>query len=170
MKKLIYLFLALLIVACSDDNNNDGNNNNNNPSGFLEKYNNVLFDISDDDFADQLGFSDGRIRLYNDSLCSPFINTEGPTYLSENFWLWEYGSGTFNSSIVENTADKLVLQLEVSEEDLDYCNTSWYNTWTFTISGNSLTFESEELTWCDPDEFITITYNYSKTTEDLPDC
>ena len=37
MKKLTYLFLALIIVACSDDDSSDGN------QLFLEKYNGVVW-------------------------------------------------------------------------------------------------------------------------------
>ncbi|CAI8387152.1 MAG: Uncharacterised protein [Flavobacterium sp. SCGC AAA160-P02] len=47
----------------------------------------------------------------------------------------------------------------VGYDSLDDCHSSWYNTWTFTIFGNSLTFESDELTFCDPDDFYTHTYN-----------
>jgi len=164
MKKLL-LLSAFLIFACSD-------NNSDIEQTFLEKYNNILFDNTDDvdGNPDKLWFSDGIIRYYWEGSCTYIIKTEGSTYLSENEWLWEYGSGSFNSSIVENTADKLVLQLEVGYDSSDICSSSWYNTWTFTISGNSLTFESNELTFCDPNEFVNRIENFSKTTEDIPDC
>ena len=38
MKKLIYLFLALIIVACSSDDSSDGN------QLFLEKYDSIFFE------------------------------------------------------------------------------------------------------------------------------
>ena len=38
MKKLTYLFLALIIVACSDDDSSDGN------QLFIEKYDSVVWE------------------------------------------------------------------------------------------------------------------------------
>jgi hypothetical protein len=54
MKKLTYLFLALLIVACSDDDSSDGN------QLFMEKYDSVVWE---------------QFPLDNDSYRIAFINS-----------------------------------------------------------------------------------------------
>ena len=168
MKKLIYLFLVLGLFACSDESVDDDSDNAN--QNFLEKYNNVVFNNNGDNDWNKIWFSSDRLGLYHTDYCLPFINTEGPLSLSSNDFLFEYGSGTVNFTIVTRTADELVLQIQVSGDATCGTNLTWYNYWTFTVYGNSLTFEMVELTSCNLDDFATYTENYSKTTEDIPDC
>ena len=165
MRKLLLFLSVLFVVSCESDYEKQNQN-------FLEKYNNIVFNDNDDVEGVKIWFSGGRIRGYNmwETGCSNPINTEGSLSLSDDEFLFEYGSGTVNFTIVTHTADELVLQIQVSGDATCGTNSTWYNYWTFTVYGNSLTFEMVELTSCNPDDFATYTDNYSKTTEDIPDC
>ena len=61
MKKLTYLFLALIIVACSSDDSSDGN------QLFLEKYDGVVWE-NDGDFDFKIAFDNNTQSYIEDDL------------------------------------------------------------------------------------------------------
>ena len=68
MKKLIYLFLALLIVACSDDSSDDSSDGSGDGNQlFLEKYDGVVFEAewaTSDNTAKIAFLNTSEIRIY----------------------------------------------------------------------------------------------------------
>ena len=81
MKKLTYLFLALIIVACSSDSENDNNNNNPNESELLVSsisYN--LLDNSNYEYVENFSYDGNKIvemnrsGYYNGSFISVGLN------------------------------------------------------------------------------------------------
>jgi hypothetical protein len=163
MKNLLYIFLGLsLIFGCSDDSDENVN------QIFLQKYNNVVFNFNIDSY--KLWFSDGIIYTkYDGEQCNTPIPTEGTLSIPEGEYVFEYGTGDVIYAIVSQTEDELVLQIQVGNDPFCEMNT-WFNNWTFTVSGNSLTLEAKELSNCTPTEFSLYFENLSMTTENIPGC
>ena len=104
MKKLIYLFLALIIVACSSDDSSDSN------QLFLEKYDSVVFEA-------EWATSDNTAKI-------AFVNGTNFTFYSYSYGLedcetrplegtFDEGDGlTFITSIQGETENSLSINFE----------------------------------------------------------
>ena len=124
MKKLIYLFLALLIVACSSDDSSE--------QLFLEKYDSIVWEYFEDDGEadwEKIAFINNSkaLTIYSDGLCFTY-NLEGTT---------ETPNGTVIISIEEETENSLTIfgQSQLYPEDnglLIFTVTSDGSTYTLT--------------------------------------
>ena len=124
MKKLTYLFLALIIVACSSDDSSE--------QLFLEKYDGVVWEYFEDDGEadwEKIAFINNSkaLTIYTDGICFTF-NLEGTT---------ETPDGTLTLSIEEETENSLTIfgQYQLYPEDnglLIFTVTSDGSTYTLT--------------------------------------
>ena len=124
MKKLTYLFLALIIVACSSDDSSE--------QLFLEKYDGVVWEYFEDDGEadwEKIAFINNSkaLTIYTDGICFTF-NLEGTTETPDN---------TLTISIEEETENSLTIfgQSQLYPEDnglLIFTVTSDGSTYTLT--------------------------------------
>ena len=120
MKKLTYLFLALLIVACSSDDSSDGN------QLFLEKYDGVVWE-NDGDFDFKIAF-DNNTQSYIEEY-------SGTCYVQPLQGSYQVGSQGYVFLIEEETENSLTRKttydLSGGSEESD--------TAEYSVDGNTLT-------------------------------
>ena len=117
MKKLTYLFLALLIFACSsDDSSDDGN------QLFLEKYDGVVFeaDWATSDNTRKIAFlNTSDIRMYEyyygDEVC--YVYPINGTFIRD--WWEEDDLSTITTSLLGQTENSITIQYNIEDEDDD---------------------------------------------------
>jgi hypothetical protein len=124
MKKLTYLFLALIIVACSSDDSSE--------QLFLEKYDSIVWEYFEDDGEadwEKIAFINNSkaLTIYTDGICFTY-NLEGTT---------ETPNGTVIISIEEETENSLTIfgQSQLYPENnglLTFTVTSDGSTYTLT--------------------------------------
>jgi hypothetical protein len=146
MKKLTYLFLALLIVACSSDDSSDGN------QLFLEKYDSIVWQrlpLSND--------YDIRIAFINSSnSITQYGDEEGEEVYCSSYTI----DGTINLpdnviqtiSIQEETENSLSILVQI--DDGEYVD-SYIAVYTVTSDGSSYTLTQTR----NYDEYEDVIYN-----------
>ncbi len=154
MKKLIYLFLALLIVACSSDDSSDDSSDGN--QLFIEKYDSVVWERLPlgNDYSYRIAFinSSNSVTQYSylegeEENCTSFPlqgTTNDPV------------DGITTTSIQEETENSLSIFIEFDDgEDVG----SYTTVFTVTSDGSSYTLTQ---TYSDTDEeeiFINTDYD-----------
>ena len=121
MKKLTYLFLALIIFACSSDDSSDGN------QLFLEKYDGVVWE-NDGDFDFKIAF---------DNNTQSYIEEYGGTcYVEPLQGSYQVGSQGYVFLIEEETENSLTRKTTALATDTggEYIYTAEYS-----VDGNTLT-------------------------------
>ena len=120
MKKLTYLFLALLIVACSSDDSSDGN------QLFLEKYDGVVQESDD-----------GYFKIAFDNSTQSYIyESSGYCVIEPLQGSYQVGSQGYVFLIEEETENSLTRKTTALAGDTggEYIYTTEY-----TVDGNTLT-------------------------------
>ena len=120
MKKLFYLFLALLIVACSDDSSDDSN------QLFLEKYDGVVWESDD-----------GYFKIAFDNSTQSYIQEDGEFCIVQPLQgSYAVGSQGYVFLIEEETENSLTRKTTALATDTggEYIYTTEY-----TVDGNTLT-------------------------------
>ena len=132
MKKLIYLFLALIIVACGSDDSSEQQN-------FLQKYNGITW-------AEEEVLIEGAINTwivlspdgYSDGEAGIF---DGNIFCGGSFFAWGVDYFGDRYEIIENTSDRLRIQYIESDGD-----NSYESTYTYTVSNNGIILNEEAIT------------------------
>ena len=147
MKKLIYLFLALIIVACGSDDSSEQQN-------FLQKYNGVTW--AEEEVLIEEGAVNTWIVLspdgYSDGEAGIF---DGNIYCGGSFFAWGVDYFGDRYEIIENSPDRLRIQYIESDGDNSYESTS-----TYTVSNNGIIL-NEEIIDSDGEYTSTYTRNHS---------
>ena len=125
MKKLTYLFLALLIFACSsDDSSDDGN------QLFIEKYNGVVFEAewATSDNTRKIAFlntSDIRVYeyFYGDEVC--YVYPINGTFIRD--WWEDSDLSTITTSLLGQTENSITIQYNIEDEDGDLQSVTEYS-------------------------------------------
>jgi hypothetical protein len=125
MKKLTYLFLALIIVACSsDDSSDDGN------QLFIEKYNGVVFEAewATSDNTRKIAFlntSDIRVYeyFYGDEVC--YVYPINGTFIRD--WWEDSDLSTITTSLLGQTENSITIQYNIEDEDGDLQSVTEYS-------------------------------------------
>jgi len=137
MKKLTYLFLALLIVACSDDDSSE-------QQTFLQKYNGVTWTEEEVLTEEQVnywtvlstdGFNEGEGLLLPNGNIQCVVDAGG-------FYAWGVDYDGIKFEIIENSPDVLRLQVTVIVDD-DYSVEAIF---THTVSNNDNILNREIIT------------------------
>ena len=117
MKKLIYLFLAILIVACSDDSS-DGSSDDGNQL-FLEKYDGVVWEAewaTSDNTAKIAFLNTSNIRIYQyyygNEVC--FVHPIDGTWIRETV---DGDGSTVTTSLQGQTENSISIQYNYGEGD-----------------------------------------------------
>ena len=120
MKKLIYLFLALLIVACSDDSSDDSSDGSGDGNQlFLEKYDGVVFEAewaTSDNTAKIAFLNTSEIRIYEYF----YGNEVCYVHPIDGTWERETVDGFFNTittSLQGQTENSITIQYNYSENE-----------------------------------------------------
>ena len=146
MKKLTYLFLALLIFACSsDDSSDDGN------QLFLEKYDGVVFEAewATSDNTRKIAFlntSDIRVyeNFYGDEVC--YVYPINGTFIRD--WWEDSDLSTITTSLLGQTENSITIQYNIEDEDGDFQSVREYSV---TFDGDVYRLEDGQ----DPDYIST---------------
>ena len=125
MKKLIYLFLALLIFACSSD---DGNNDDGNQL-FLEKYDGVVWESEGQEIAFQ--YTNIPNIFYNDSSQGCVIIPLEGTYFRP--------SGERLIFLIEEETENSLTRKRTFNFNADGSSESNLEVYTISSDGNTLT-------------------------------
>ncbi len=145
MKKLTYLFLALLIVACGSDDSSEQQN-------FLQKYNGVTW-------ADEEVLIEGDIVFWivfsPDGLSDGEAFNDGNIYCGTNMFPWGVYGG-YGYEIIENSSDRLRIEYFDGEDGNSLNNA----TYTYTVSNNGIILNEESI-YSDGEYTKTYTRNNS---------
>ncbi|MDA7550151.1 hypothetical protein N8719_04025 [Flavobacteriaceae bacterium] len=125
MKKLTYLFLALIIIACSsDDSSDDGN------QLFIEKYNGVVFEAewATSDNTRKIAFlNTSEIRIYEyyygDEVC--YVYPINGTFIRD--WWEDSDLSTITTSLLGQTENSITIQYNIEDEDGDLQSVTEYS-------------------------------------------
>ena len=145
MKKLSYLFLALIIVACGSDDSSEQQN-------FLQKYNGISW-------ADDEVLIEGDVVFWivfsPDGLSDGEASNDGNIYCGTNMFPWGVYGG-YGYEIIENSSDRLRID-KLYGEDGNSLNNATY---TYTVSNNGIIL-NEEIIDSDGEYTSTYTRNHS---------
>ena len=145
MKKLSYLFLALIIVACGSDDSSEQQN-------FLQKYNGISW-------ADDEVLIEGDVVFWivfsPDGLSDGEASNDGNIYCGTNIIPWGVYGG-YGCEIIENSSDRLRID-KLYGEDGNSLNNATY---TYTVSNNGIIL-NEEIIDSDGEYTSTYTRNHS---------
>ena len=145
MKKLTYLFLALIIVACSSDDSSEQQN-------FLQKYNGISW-------ADDEVLIEGGVVFWivfsPDGLSEGEAFNDGNVYCGTNMFPWGVYGG-YGYEIIENSSDRLRIEYFDGEDGNSLNNA----TYTYTVSNNGIIL-NEEIISSDGEYSSTYTRNHS---------
>jgi hypothetical protein len=134
MKKIIYLFLALLIVACSSDDSSDGDSDNN--QLFLEKYDGVVWewDGSFDTYTEKIAFINSSKSITDYTL---FPDEEWcytwPIATTTDYEYSDGVDGSITISIQEETENSIAILFKINDED--YEEEGFVHNYTVTSNG-----------------------------------
>jgi len=143
MKKLIFIFLALIIVACGSDDSSEQQN-------FLQKYNGITW-------VNSFGVGEGDIVIFWENLSLDGYS-DGEAYESDgniaycggSFFAWGVDYFGDRYEIIENSSDRLRIQYIESDGD-----NSSESTYTYTVSNNGNTLNYTNVA---PEDEYTGTY------------
>ena len=146
MKKLTYLFLALIIVACGSDDSSEQQN-------FLQKYNGISW-------ADDEVLIEGDVVFWivfsPDGLSDGEASNDGNIYCGTNIIPWGVYGG-YGCEIIENSSDRLRIEYFDGEDGNSLNNA----TYTYTVSNNGIILNEESI-YSDGVEYTrTYTRNHS---------
>ena len=134
MKKLLFLFTALLLISCSSEDEES-------VTTFLEKYDGYIFESIDEE-GDEIDIS--RIQFINEgkkikNTSTTFIEGSCFEYLLDQ--TYDYMDGTFEMTVLENTVDLLKIRTKQIDNTLDPTHPDYITLGEgdFQIDGNRLT-------------------------------
>jgi len=150
MKKLTYLFLALIIVACGSDDSSDDNSDNN--QLFLEKYDGIVWqkEYSEINFSRYTFTNNPKGLIYYTYSNEPEDMYEHCiTYVYGETYIFENGE-EYIITVLQENEDSIIL---LHQEDDDEAFSIYY---TVNASDNTLNIEYNDGAGDDPGLFTNL--------------